>query len=183
MIWFTADSHLGHAGILVHQPVRGEAFTDTTEMDAELIAGMTRVLRHGDTLWHLGDFCWGASKAGHYRMRIAPAVKFQFHVCRGNHDAASLGKHCSTYQHASFSKFRYKRFHLSHYAHWSWAAQFRGGYHLYGHSHGSVEAALDQYKPGRLSMDVGVDHAFKLLGEWRPFSLDEILSHIHGGDT
>jgi len=28
--------------------------------------------------------------------------------------------------------------------------------------------------PGRFSMDVGVDAAFQLFGEYRPFSLDEI---------
>ena len=30
-------------------------------------------------------------------------------------------------------------------------------------------------------MDVGIDNAFALLGEWRPFSLDEILAILKIG--
>lgn len=45
---------------------------------------------------------------------------------------------------------------------------------LYGHAHGAAEDWLDSQMPGRLSMDVGVDNAFKIFGEYRPISSDEI---------
>lgn len=40
---------------------------------------------------------------------------------------------------------------------------------LYGHSHDSMET-----EPWGRSMDVGVDSAFRILGEYRPFSYEEI---------
>jgi hypothetical protein len=41
--------------------------------------------------------------------------------------------------------------------------------------HRQREATLDVAFPGRRSMDVGVDNAKHLLGEYRPFSEDEVL--------
>jgi hypothetical protein len=63
---------------------------------------------------------------------------------------------------------------LSHNACAIWEKRHYGSYHLYGHSHGRAEQWLDSIMPGRFSMDVGVDHASQLLGEYRPFSLAEI---------
>ena len=50
-----------------------------------------------------------------------------------------------------------------------WNKSHHGAYHLYGHSHDSMED-----KEWGKSMDVGVDSAFRILGEYRPFSFDEI---------
>ena len=56
---------------------------------------------------------------------------------------------------------------LSHYAHRVWNKSHKGRIHLYGHSHDT----LPEYG---MSMDVGFDAAYHLLGEWRPFSFQEI---------
>lgn len=40
---------------------------------------------------------------------------------------------------------------------------------FYGHCHSNME---DKYNRGK-QMDVGVDNAYKLLGEYRPFSFEE----------
>ncbi len=53
-----------------------------------------------------------------------------------------------------------------------------GAIHLYGHSHSSAEEGLDKKFPGRRSMDVGIDNAYRLLGEYRPFSWDEIKHRL-----
>lgn len=58
---------------------------------------------------------------------------------------------------------------LSHYAHRVWHGSHKGWYHLYGHSHDSLEG--EQW--GR-SMDVGIDSAIRILGKARPFSITEI---------
>lgn len=63
-----------------------------------------------------------------------------------------------------------RRFFLSHYAHRIWDQSHHGVIHLYGHSHSTLET-----EPWGRSMDVGVDNAFKLLGEYRPFSITEII--------
>ena len=62
-------------------------------------------------------------------------------------------------------------FMLSHYSHRVWKGSHRGFIHLYGHSHGTLED-----RPLGKSMDVGIDNAFKLLGEYRPFSIIEIIN-------
>lgn len=64
-----------------------------------------------------------------------------------------------------------QRFFLSHYAHRVWNHSHKGVIHLYGHSHDSLDR--DGVFNGK-SMDVGVDSAFRILGEYRPFSLEEV---------
>jgi len=62
-----------------------------------------------------------------------------------------------------------KRFFASHYAHRIWDERHHGVMHLFAHSHGSLDdSTFDR------SMDVGIDSAFKLYGEYRPFNMREI---------
>lgn len=181
MIWFTSDTHLGHMGILLHQAARLNAFECIEEMDAQLIDNINRVVGRDDTLYHLGDFCWQASRAGHYRQRLNVR---QLHMLRGNHDSPSLKQHCSTFQDMLCKKFpsyiigpRLK-VHMLHYPMISWDALHYGGIHLYGHCHGSMEDQLNQWFPGRRAMDVGIDNIYKLTGEWRPISLNEVIARL-----
>lgn len=52
-----------------------------------------------------------------------------------------------------------------------WYGSHKGFYHAYGHSHASLEKS-----PYGKSMDVGIDNAYKLTGEYRPFSVDEVVN-------
>lgn len=70
---------------------------------------------------------------------------------------------------------------LDHYAGYVWFQSHRGSIQLYGHSHGTSEKALNELFPGRRALDVGVDNAYKVLGQYRPFSLDEVLQVIERG--
>ena len=174
MIWFTSDWHLGHKGIFIHQPNRNEAFFHIEDMNDHFIDTCNRVVKPKDTLYFLGDFCWRASKAVHYRCRLKVKI---MNVCRGNHDKASLGKQVTTFEHMIFAKFKIddeiKKFHLCHYPLLSWDSKDHGGYHLHGHCHGN----LDFYSSNRI-MDVGIDNVHRLLGEWRPIGLHEILATL-----
>jgi len=171
-IWFTSDFHLNHTAILTHQSLRGKLFgIDILAMDAAIIDGINACVDRNDELWILGDFCWQAAKAGHYRHRINCR---QIHVVQGNHDANSLRKYVSTMALMEYRKFGDIKIHMSHYPLASWRAREHGSIHLYGHSHGTMEKALETMWPGRRSMDVGMDEAYRHLSEWRPFSLEEI---------
>jgi calcineurin-like phosphoesterase family protein len=55
-----------------------------------------------------------------------------------------------------------QQIHISHYAQRTWLGAFRGGWHLFGHSHTNLE-------PMFKSMDVGVDN-----NNYFPFHFDEI---------
>ncbi len=172
MIFFTSDTHYGHLNILKHQPARSMMFGDDIDlMDNALIDACNKVVMPNDELWHLGDFAWKASKYGHYRQRLKVR---KFHIIMGNHDSTSVRSHVSTLKDMEYRRFGKMKFHMTHYPMASWRAREHGSIHLYGHSHGSAELLLDRCYPGRRSMDVGVDNAFYCLGEWRPFSIEEI---------
>lgn len=64
---------------------------------------------------------------------------------------------------------RMSRVYLSHYAHVVWQASHKGVYHLYGHSHGNLEAWRERTIPSALCFDVGVD-----VHDFRPWSWEEI---------
>jgi calcineurin-like phosphoesterase family protein len=174
MIWFVADMHLRHGNVLKHMPLRASTFGDIDTMSEHFINECNRVVKPNDELRVLGDWIWGASWYGHYRAKFKVR---KIHVVGGNHDYRSLIKHVSSYKEIDYAKIDGIRFHLCHYPIFSWRGRERPkSIHLYGHSHGRSEAFLNEHFPGRRAMDVGIDNAFTLLGEWRPFSLDEILS-------
>lgn len=60
-------------------------------------------------------------------------------------------------------------FFLSHYSHQIWLGSHKSIIHLFGHSHDSIKGI------GK-SMDVGIDVAKRLLGEYKPFSIEEIIN-------
>ena len=76
-------------------------------------------------------------------------------------------------------------FTLCHYAFRTWNKASRDAIMLHGHSHDTLipyekllQIADDEYlfKTGELfkQMDVGVESAFNLTEEWRPFHIDDI---------
>ncbi len=163
MNFWTADTHLGHKAILKHCPER-MVFDDIKTMDDILIDNINSEVGKNDTLYHLGDFCW--NKAGHYRQRINCR---EIHVIRGNHDSSSLKTHVSSLELMVFMKI--PKIHLCHYPFETWAAMHYGGIHVHGHCHGKLPRVKNR-------IDVGIDSIFKLIGEWRPISDNELLELI-----
>ena len=107
-VWFTADTHFGHSNIIKYckRPFLSDAELEQLESDprgrwrvspdtverhdtALLEAINSRLSKH-DTLWVLGDFCWGDEKeAKGYLDRInCKNVNFVW----GNHDHRSIGR-------------------------------------------------------------------------------------------
>lgn len=64
------------------------------------------------------------------------------------------------------------QFFMSHYPHLSWHHASKGVIMLHGHEHGH----LDHLNKDVKRLDVGIDTAKKLLGEYRPFSIEEIIT-------
>lgn len=161
MIFFTSDTHFGHANILEysHRP-----FATVEAMDEALIANWNTVVHPSHEVWHLGDFvCGRAGKANARRYR--ERLNGRIHLILGNHDnAKALDGLFETIQDVKYLRTNGHRFFLSHYAHRVWRNSHHGSYHLYGHSHGEL--------PGRRrSMDVGVDAQ-----RYFPIAMEDVLS-------
>jgi len=65
---------------------------------------------------------------------------------------------------------------LSHYPYARWDRMHYGAWHLHAHCHGRYQFQ------GKI-LDVGVDNAYGILGEYRPFSVNEIVEHMAGREV
>ncbi len=175
-IFFTSDTHWNHQNI-----VRGcskwedkwgcRDFNTLEEHNKTIIDSINKYVKHDDILYHLGDW----SFAGHENIKkFRDQLNVQtIHLCRGNHD-----EHISKYSECFTSiqdvltiKHGQHMFFLSHYSHRIWLGSHKSVIHLYGHSHSTIDNV-----PYGKSMDVGIDNSFKLNNEYRPFSIEEIIS-------
>ncbi len=176
--WFTSDWHLGHTNITgpkVSQWKDGyRNFDSVHSMNKEICNNINKYVKPEDTIYFLGDFCFGGHQnTPEYRKHIACQT---IHVCRGNHD-----NHINLYKDSFTSvqdvlEVRHGKhsFFLSHYPHLSWHHASRGVIMLHGHEHGK----LDHLNKDVRRLDVGIDTAYKLLGEYRPFSIEEVISTV-----
>lgn len=157
-IWFTSDTHYGHANIIKYC---NRPFKNIREMDEGLIELHNECVGPSDVVYHLGDFSF-SRESSKYLKRLNGA---EYHLILGNHDKRKL------LTDAGFTSINdVKKIHngeytfwLSHYAHLRWPHSHHGAFHLFGHSHGGLEGH------GR-SMDIGVD-----TNEYRPWHIDEVI--------
>lgn len=171
---FIADLHLDHEGVL---EMSGRLFRNIYEHDQCMIAQVNRYVSPNDTLYVLGDVGWNSIDA--YMDQI---LCKNIHLIWGNHDKNSFGKKFKTYQDVLEIKIGQKpnqhKLFMSHYAHAYWPSSHHGAFHIYGHTHRQREATLDAAFPGRRSIDVGVDNALHILGEYRPFNEVELIEML-----
>ena len=155
-------------------------------MDETLLHNINKTVPANGILFLLGDFAMPGrdydylTRCKYYRSRInCEKIYFLF----GNHDGAELEslfdipeahgqKFYDCVPHAIINKVQ---FFLSHYSNVVWNKSHRTAIQLYGHSHSEAEPWVDKNMPGHRSMDVGIDNAAKILGEYRPFKFSEII--------
>lgn len=78
-IFFTSDSHFGHARII---ELCGRPFADVNEMNEALIQRWNSVVGPEDTVYHLGDFFMGPKETVFLRKRLNGKII----LIKGNHD-------------------------------------------------------------------------------------------------
>lgn len=172
MIWFTADTHFGHANIIRHCR---RPFASVEEMDEALLQNINECVKPGDMLYHLGDFAFRGGQPAEYRKRIKCR---RLLLIMGNHDPQGASGYPKANFAALFSEVHLllrikvpvaggpQRIVLCHYAMRTWDGAHRGTWHVYAHSHGSLPD-----DPKALSWDVGVD-----TNGFRPLSLDDLAA-------
>jgi calcineurin-like phosphoesterase family protein len=146
-IWFTADTHFGHAGAL---SLYRRPFASVAEMNAAMIEGWNDTVSPNDDIWHLGDFALrtGTDAAGD----LLHQLNGRKHLVTGNNDPPEIAglPHWSSVQaYAEFTVDAH-RLVLCHYAFRTWNGMGKGALNLHGHSHGRL-------KPLPRQTDVGVD--------------------------
>lgn len=173
MIWITSDTHFGHKNIVGPKiskwPSGYRIFDSINEMDETILNNINSVVMPNDTLFHLGDFCFGeVDKYEYYRNRIACK---DLRFIKGNHDRLRPYEFRQVFgSYNDYIEFRYNGefIVMSHYAMLVWNKSHRGSFMLHGHSHGSLT-----YPHKQRIKDVGVD-----TNNFKPYRLDDILTEL-----
>ena len=146
-VWFTADTHFGHAGAL---SLYRRPFASVSEMNESMMTRWNAVVRPEDEVWHLGDFALRTPpEAAATLLRSLHGTK---HLVTGNNDApdiTGLSEWSSVQAYAELTVDDH-RLVLCHYAFRTWNGMAKGVLNLHGHSHGRL-------KPLARQTDVGVD--------------------------
>jgi calcineurin-like phosphoesterase family protein len=157
MWWFTSDLHLGHKNILRagHRP----EFETTAEMDDHLISQWNNTINpKKDVIVFLGDLTLNSTKVANlYKEQLTGNIIW----VKGNHDHWQ-GGHRFEWHKKVYNTVIYG----THFPLRTWTqSDYR--WNLHGHSHGTLAPLYNQ-------LDCGVDNAKRILGEYRPFSFDEV---------
>ena len=175
---FTSDLHFGHRN-LVGWTDRKLA-TTPDEHDDWLVSIWNRDVKPTDTVYHLGDLA--LFKAGDRVRALLERLNGYKYFIIGNHD--EHGNHCCVLKkyvgqysielvkHYTSTTVGDNDVMLFHFPMGSWHKQRYGSWHLHGHSHG-------EYTQSRGKMlDVGLDNAYKMYGEHRFFTEEDIATHM-----
>lgn len=179
-VFLTSDSHFQHknicAGTTSWTNEQGEISTSGCR-DFETIEDMNQAIIEGlscvgenDVLLHCGDVAFGGKQNV---SKYCSHVKGGIILCYGNHDHniiknESLQDEFVSTAHRQFVQFKGQKIVLDHFASLVWHQSHKLARLAFGHVHGS--------NPGvGKSQDVGVDVAFKLFGEYRPFTFKEFV--------
>lgn len=170
MIFFTSDTHFGHANIIdyVNRP-----FKTVEEMDEIILNNINKTVFSSDTLYILGDFTCGGSytKCMKYRSKIFCK---NVHLILGNHDKRFIfnGKESpfeSEKDYYEIRKFN-QLFCLSHYPMLSWNGRDHDSIMLHGHIHSNKRSNEINKWQGIKRYDVGVD-----ANNYTPVSIDSLI--------
>lgn len=165
----------------------------TKKHDEHLLELTNSYVKENDILINVGDFCYGARSrrfetAEYYRKKINCKNVI---LIWGNHDGLEWynqedllkpNKNCDRHKISRLFTSVHDILHANlfnipfifcHYCMVVYNKSHRGAIHCYGHSHSGLEPTMNEKFPNRRSLDVGVDNAYKLLGEYRPFNIQK----------
>ena len=164
--WFTSDTHFGHHNILKY--TSGARGKTVEEMDERLVERWNSRVSIRDTVWHLGDVCFGDPI-------ILWRLNGKINLIIGNHDHKHLKFDCFSRRFDRIENYIELKTPLSntktvlcHYPFASWNKSYYGAPHLHGHCHGQMKEIV----PGRI--DVGVDTHPELA----PYSIEELKQKL-----
>lgn len=182
-IWFTSDEHYNHANII---KFCNRPFDNVSGMNAHLIEQHNKVVAQNDIVYHMGDFTFE-------RISFAASILKQLnglhYFITGNHDHWLHGTSSDNVNNEIFNQtgsyplggvgwiedyfelnINKKKYCMMHFPLLTWHHSYKGTFMLHGHVHGNLNLLNESCR----RLDVGVDSAKLILGEYRPFSIDEV---------
>lgn len=194
-IIITSDWHIGHKNIASPNTTiwdKGFRNFDSLEQhDFTIINNFNKMSSPETIVYYLGDLTF---KGNVDVKNILDRLIFkEFHWILGNHDKWANKLYAKGinnlsdigYSNVFLHKYleirhidkegRERFLCLFHYPIGSWNHLYRGAMHFHGHSHNS-------YKPIGKMLDVGIDSAYNLFEEYRPFYLNEAIDFIKDKD-
>lgn len=180
--FFTSDTHYGHCNIIKYC---NRPFETVDKMDEILIDNINKTVGTDDTLWHLGDFCFGPKdptafiqKAENYRNRINCK---NIMLIYGNHDpdplrsfddkATRFARLFTKTYHMLVTQINHQPVTLCHYPMRVWHHSHKS-FMLFGHVHGRL--FNEDINSNKLTLDVGVDS-----NNYQPWNFKDIQSLMH----
>jgi len=165
-VWFTADTHFGHANIVRYIP---RPFQTVDEMNEELIKRWNKRVGKKDMVYHLGDFCFKS------RYEDSRNSKWTFQdyleqlngtviLFEGNHDPPNVDGY-PLWRDAVIQT-KIGAVYCSHHPGIGVPMDIKKLFHGHAHLHGPV-INIDRWN--KTFVDVGVDHH-----DYYPISIDEI---------
>lgn len=175
-IWITSDFHLLHKSIAGKEVSRWKKgyrdFKNEYEMTDIILESVNKYAKENDVLYFLGDFCFKNHKRiPEMRNRIECKT---IHFLKGNHDS-HIDKYSSSFNTVNdYLEIEHEKnkFILFHYPILSWHHKGKGTMMLHGHCHSNE--SINKHNEECKRMDIGIDNAYRMFGEYRPFNLTEI---------
>jgi len=127
-IFFTSDTHFGHANILKYDTSR-HIFSSVEHHDASMVMNWNKVVKANDIVYHLGDFAFKNPE------RHVQLLNGKIHLILGNHDGKDTRKLARWESIQDVLLLKNEKLFLSHYPHYSWPSAHHGICHLFGHVH------------------------------------------------
>lgn len=176
-VFFVSDTHFSHNRILefCRDTRQGE---DTEEMNELMYAAWNSVVKPGDRVYHLGDFCFKGKAA----IKDAKSrLNGEIHLILGNHDqiikkSKDISDTFASVQQMKHLKVGDHRFILCHFPISEWWDCHQGTMMIHGHCHGGATNVNYNYR----IMDVGIDARKDNL--MLPFHIEEVVENLKDRD-
>ena len=165
-LFFISDTHFNHANII---NLANRPFKDVLEMNKILIENWNKTVSKHDTVFMLGDFCFGQASVW---QNILSQLNGEKILILGNHDYKRFHGSLERFFTAVVDRLEIKigdqKIVLDHYPGVIWSGAFKGSWQLYGHIH---EKDFERAKPTQYN--VGVER-----NNYSPISFEDVEAII-----
>ena len=179
--FYISDLHFGHANILHFD---NRPWLNTDDMEKALISNWNKVVTKQDTVYILGDFCWGKENDW---IEILEQLNGNKVLIKGNHDITpqKSKKYFQDVKDYKEIDDNGRKVILCHYPIPYFKNHYYGWYHLYGHTHNTFEYHMANHQKYLMEELYGVKCEMYNVGcmlpymNYTPRTLDEILANAN----